>query len=514
MELLGDRYIVSNNNIEEHKEYLIKNIQNNKGISLSDSKNFEVNKCPIIEELLMKHKNVREEVGTLHTDFYECMLYEPQIYRHSLPVFEHCDIELRGENLLNDVHRVRDKIDIDKVLDGIFDNKYGLINNVYKDIHSVEYAVVGAEICPIKNQEVTEIGFGRAMNFEEAKLEAVLEAMERYTMFQIDNEKRPFVLSDILTNEFHREEYKEYLDKSCMCIEGVRLGYHDSVWLPLQFFNYVNLDGFKLVRETSSGMALGGSRNEAILYALLEFIERDAFLIFWHKKIPLKRIDPSSVNKEAKKVIESFETEKKKIYLFDMSIDIRIPIVLALVISPEIKPCTYVSSAAHLNYQKAVNSALKEAVVAHNIYSNNPEVGKEYKNKNEVIDLPDHYNYYARPEKISTYDFLFESETMYPVDQLYEKVGVSTDKEALDYLLSKMAHIKDIYCVELLNKTVNESGFAVAKVIIPEMQPMYFGYANKRINFTRIENALKNSPYKDTSLMKEGCYNDEPHPFP
>jgi ribosomal protein S12 methylthiotransferase accessory factor len=514
MELLGDRYIISTRNIKRHKSYLIKNILNNKGIHLSDNENFEVNRCLVMEELFKSHKCLCQELGMDQPVFYECLIYDLQIYKHPLPEFEKDEVDLYGENEVNEVHRVRSKIDIEKILSSIFDNKYGVVFNVYNDIHSVEYAVVGAEISPVAKQKVTEIGFGRAMNFKEAKVEAVLEALERYTMFQIDNETRLFKLVDVLKNEYHRVEFEEFLNRECYCIEGKRLGTDEEVWLPMQFCNYVNKDGFKLVSETSNGMALGASKYEATLYALLEFIERDAFLIFWHKKILLNRIDPESIDEEAKKVMESFETDGKKVYLFDMSIDIRIPVVLALVISPDIKPCTYLSSAAHLNYHKAVNNALKEAVVAHNIYSKNPNVGKKYKNKYEVVDLPDHYNYYARPEKIKTYDFLLNSNEKFAVEDLYEKTSFKSDKEALKYLLNRMSHIKDIFCLELLNKAINDVGFSVVKMIIPEMQPMYFGQSNKRINISRMENAIKNSSYRNAVLMEEGYYNDEPHPFP
>lgn len=514
MEVWSDRYLFSDQSLDDYEAYLIKNLRNNKSVDISRDFPNEINRCSYIEGIINKHKELSADFSDNEAHFFELLLYDVQIQRHNLPIFSPPKVDLYGENTVNVAHRVRESIDIKDILSKIFDNKYGMITNFYKDINSVQYSVVGAEISPVSNQKISEIGFGRALCFEDAKLEAVLEAMERYSMFQINNEIQSFLLDSIFKNLYLREEFKSSLYKKVKCIKGIELHSQEDVWLPLQFFNYVNHDDFKLVSETSNGMALGGSRNEARLYALLEFIERDAFLNFWHKKIPLKRIDVKSLDADAKVVIESFETETKKVYLFDMSLDIRIPVVVCLVVCPEIKPCTYITSAAHLNYHRAANSALKEAIVAHNIYSKNPAVGKVYNSPEEVVELSDHYNYYSRPEKIKTYDFLFENSQVYPIDELYEKVEVKTDKEALEFILKKMNHIKSIYCCELINTTINDCGFVVSKVVIPEMQTMYFGNANKRINIKRMEEAVDNSPYKNKNIIPKGSYNNEPHPFP
>lgn len=513
MELIGDRYLTSDIPLQQHIQYLLGNIYNNKGIQLEGYKDFEMNRNAVIEKLLVIHDDIRNEEKMYAKSVYECGIDSVEITQHSLPVFPETDVDMYGENNISENCRARENINADDLVAGLFDNKYGLINNIYKDIHSVEYAVVGAQISPVGKKQVGEIGFGRSENFKKAKLEAVLEALERYSMFSINNEMRKLKVSQALHNEYQTEEFKAFLEKNVTAIEGVSLRDNNKIWMPLQLFNYANRDGFKLVAETSNGMALGSTYNEAMVYSLLEFIERDAFLNFWHKMIPLKRIKTSSLDEECLNVIKSFETDKKHVYLFDLSLDIRIPVIMALVISFDIKPCTYVSSAAHLNYNKAAASALKEAVVAHNIYRNNPAVGKKYESKEEVIDLSDHYNYYARPEKIKTYDFLFKDITEHDINLLFDKVNLKTDKEALDYLLSQMSHIKDIYGFELKNKVINDAGFVVTKVIIPEMQTMYFGVQNQRINKKRMEAAFRNSPYNQSALSEER-YNDEPHPFP
>lgn len=48
------------------------------------------------------------------------------------------------------------------------------------------------------------------------------------------------------------------------------------------------------VYETSNGCALGGSLEEAVLYGMLEVVERDSFLLTWYAQLPLPRLDPRS----------------------------------------------------------------------------------------------------------------------------------------------------------------------------------------------------------------------------
>jgi ribosomal protein S12 methylthiotransferase accessory factor YcaO len=75
--------------------------------------------------------------------------------------------------------------------------------------------------------------------------------------------------------------------------------------------------------EISNGCALGGSMAEALLYGLLETVERDAFLMAWYGRLPVPRIDPgtardrtiplrvAAINEETGYWVELYETTMK-----------------------------------------------------------------------------------------------------------------------------------------------------------------------------------------------------------
>ncbi|MFD6511325.1 YcaO-like family protein, partial [Bacillus sp. NPDC060175] len=382
------------------------------------------------------------------------------------------------------------------------------------DINSSDYCIVGAEFSILESKE-NIVGYGRATTFQEAENIAILEAIERFCMFNIENCTHRGILKEVIENPYIRNELKEYEDENIYYIEAHNYKTNDSSNIPLQFVDLVVKDNKRMVLETSNGTAIGTSYHEAMLYALLEFIERDAFLTFWHKKVKLDMIDVASLNVEQKNIIENFENDGKKVYLFDMAIDIDIPTILCLIISNKEKPATYVSSGTHIDPELAVDAALKEAIVAHNIYRTNNAVGKLYNNKFEVEGLSDHFNYYSHPSKITTYDWLIETSEKKNLYEVYPKIEKNfSDVEAVEFVIKKMENIKEIYSVLLENRFIQNKGLYVVKVVIPEMQTMYFGYKNKRININRLDAAINNSKHRYKVEFNRGEYYDEPHPFP
>lgn len=515
MKFITDRYFKSHSNLN-FNDYIITNLYNNKGVLLSDDIKWDINKSPFCEDILEGIDIPSDKEGK----FFELNLNSMEITSHNAPVFKGLNKKNNDKNEYRKHIRNVSEVNVNYILDNICDNKYGIIYNMYKDIHSSDYCLSGAEISPIPEKRLLETGYGRAKNFEDAKKEAVLEALERICLFKDIKGCKNVELQDLVEklgfNEFENMENKPVI---CAPATDVRTG--ETVYVPRDFFSYVSQAKDRIVKETSNGTALGGTEKEALIYSLLELIERDAFLTFWLKKVKLNQISQENLPSDIKKTITNFINDDIKLYLFDMTFDVEIPVVLCLIISKKIKPCTYLSSAAHINMDVAIRGAIKEAIVAHNIYRNNKSVGKKYNSPKEVVDLSDHYNYYARREKIKTYDFLLKNNEAikYDLDSFrknekkwYDKM--INDDAALEYLLEKLKNVKRIYAHHYNDEYLTKCGFECVKAVSPDFQPMYFGYGNERINKNRIELALKDSKYKDKALLKEGEFNNDPHPFP
>lgn len=484
-------------------------------IDISDNQLNDFNKCEYIEEISMIHQDIQRDEEDQDQYFYEIGFSDVIVSRHLLIKPDKIPGALYRENKLTENMRIKDSIEVENIKKQLFDNKYGTFFNVYKDISSKEYAMVGVEFKPSDRSSASETGYGRSDSFKKAESQAMLEALERYAIYNMENETSIDKLMNVIENEEQQKEFSLLANEQFRCIEVINLKNNRISRLPEQLINFCVQDEITLINETSNGVSLGSSFYEAATYSLFEFIERDAFLTFWHKQVPLRRIDNSTLTHSQQKIIKEFETEDKKVYLFDLRFDIEIPTIMSLVVSKSEKPATYVSAATHLNYNIAIEGALKEAIVAHNVYRKNRAVAaKDYIKKEEVVTLSDHFNYYSKPEAIRAYDFLLDNNEMFSVEELFHKVTLRTDLEALQLVLRKMNHINDIYCCDMQNQLINQLGFVVTKVLIPEMQTMYFGYRNKRINLSRMDYAVQHSIYKDKVSLLEGEYYDEPHPFP
>ena len=86
------------------------------------------------------------------------------------------------------------------------------------------------------------------------------------------------------------------------------------------------------VYEISNGCALGGHLLEATLQGIYEVVERDAFLISWYTKLPLKRIRKESIKDQTiQLLLTRFEYQTDyDIHLYNMTLENKIPTILAI----------------------------------------------------------------------------------------------------------------------------------------------------------------------------------------
>ena len=86
--------------------------------------------------------------------------------------------------------------------------------------------------------------------------------------------------------------------------------------------------------DSSSGTALGGSVEEALLHALFECIERDAFQLAWHRQQPLTGIAPASItDPDCRLLMNLIDREGFDLHLLVATADVPLPVVWALAVN-------------------------------------------------------------------------------------------------------------------------------------------------------------------------------------
>lgn len=532
IDFLTKRFLINknrvNNNLDQVEKELSDRLYNNKGVSLLPM----ISAGDKVTDLLFEDYKVLITESGNDRDYTFIEFSKDKLEFRPLTIKLFFGYEPNEQRKRHDRHsfRLTNKPDLSKLKKENFDNKYGIITNIYKDLNSRDISVVGAEFNVDRN---TVFSYGREIDFEKAEVSALLELLERITTYNVkkrvvesslESGGEAFIdptnmlyYNDELCTVNRFEKTKSYKWIECTDYKKER-----QVYLPLQLFDLEAEPEKRFVLETSNGVALGTSHAEAKLYALFELIERDAFLLFWYRQVQLRMINRFSLGKDLQNMISNYETPQTTVYLFDLTIEIQIPTILCLITSKDSNLATYISTATHINPDIAIKNALDEAIIGHAIYNTNPNIGKKhYNDYTDVKEMFDHINFASSIDTIQNYDFITEQVRCYDVHTLYKNYmdeyrEFETIDSVLDYVLyKKMRSHETIYFADLSNSFIKEYGLISVKAIIPSMLTMTFGYSNVRINVERLRTGIDNSIiYKNKATIAKGKFYDKPHAFP
>lgn len=164
---------------------------------------------------------------------------------------------------------------------------------------------------------ISMLSYGRTGTYEKSKYISILESLERYAtafpykkqqraMREKDSEVIDLTLSEVMAqcNYGNPENYSE--DQPLNYEKVWALHSERDVLIPEQLIYYnshVVSNEKRYIYESSNGSALGSTEAEASLHAMLELIERDAFLATWYGQIPPVRIDESSIHSKKFRLI-------------------------------------------------------------------------------------------------------------------------------------------------------------------------------------------------------------------
>lgn len=254
-------------------------------------------------------------------------------------------------------------------------------------------------------------------------------------------------------------------------------GYHASYW-----------------KSNSSGCAAGTTWDDAKLAALLELIERDAFMRHWLQQKPGVGVPLASLPAR-------LQTRVNKLIQLGFAVTVQslpspwAPTAFFFAQHAQLR-CTCVSAGARLRFVDALDSALVE--LESRVFSLIHGIALEKKAPQDIANPDDHFSLYAQPRYFQRADRLSLPQVM----STYENV-VKTDLETPDALYRRF----DAYGIDpvFVNITPQRAGvrdgreqLSVARAFAPGLVPMSFGYSVEPRGM--IENVHRASFF--------------PHPFP
>jgi ribosomal protein S12 methylthiotransferase accessory factor len=263
-------------------------------------------------------------------------------------------------------------------------------------------------------------------------------------------------------------------------------------FIPADFVHYAS---HQLVFGNSSGCASGATHDEARLFALMELIERDAFLLHWHAGILPRRIRLQSVRDvECRTIVARIRSHGADVALLDLTLDLGVPVLMALATRPKSEFGAFsVATAAGMDPVAAARRALQELGVFQQGF---PERSRQAAQTHlrdaphdfsRVRNVEDHALLYGNPSMRPFAEFLLEGRD--EVDFVSAFEAWERSKPATLRLSDDLAHVhhrldgvglQDVFYCDLTTPLAARMELRTVKAIVPGLLPIDFGHLRCR----------------------------------
>jgi len=284
--------------------------------------------------------------------------------------------------------------------------------------------------------------------------------------------------------------------------------------------------GDNFVFSTSNGSALGSCLEEAILFALLELIERDAFLLGWYGGARLTEIDLASCrNARVSAMLDRARLYGYDVHAFDNRIDLAVPVVTGLAVRRDGGPgALSFAAGASLDSDAAVEAALSEVLtyipqLHRQTVRRWDELEAMADDYTKVRQLVDHSGLFGLPRMREYAGRYLDDPPRAAMHELYgEDASAASHADLLDDLRWCQRELVDAgHDVIIVDQTTPEQrwlGLRAVCAIVPGLLPIDFGWARQRaLEMPRLRSAFRRAGWRRTDLT-DAEIRRVPHPFP
>jgi ribosomal protein S12 methylthiotransferase accessory factor len=386
---------------------------------------------------------------------------------------------------------------------------------------------------------------GQANSFRASRDLALLEGLERYAGTQrrysspvilesFDNLGEaaldPRDLGDYAPEVYSREPTVSPFDPSrpIPWVQGCSLRSGLPVLVPAQltyYFDGTTADRF--IDESSSGCATGSCLEEAVLFGLLELIERDSFLLCWYGNAPVAEIDIDSCdNTVLRAMADRAALEGYDVRAFDTRADLAIPVVTGLAVRRDGGPgLLSFAAGAGFDPASAIEAAVAETLtyIPHlpgRVRARQPELAAMARDFDLVSGLPDHAALFGLPEMARYARSYLEPISKRSLDETYSawQRQRSRSGDLLDDVLFCRDELVqaglDVIVVDQTSPEQERMGLRTVRTFVPGLLPIDFGWSRQRaLRMPRLRTALRPGGRHHADLRDEDL-RLVPHPFP
>ncbi|NPC79761.1 YcaO-like family protein, partial [Pyxidicoccus fallax] len=378
---------------------------------------------------------------------------------------------------------------------------------------------------------------GKGMTWEEARLSAVGEAVERYgggcvsTLPEVRAARQALDGPSLDPRDLVLYRPEQYASLPYVPYDGnnvlrwVRarsLGTGDAVHVPTGavFLNDPQAPGERLFPTTSNGLAAGPTLADAVLRAACEVLERDAVMITWLHRLPCHRVDPAHhPDPELVDWVRSYARRGVDLHLFRVPTDQALHVFLAVGVQRDAGagPAAVVGMGADLSAARAARGALLEvgqirpALVRRLRRPESRQRLEELRAQpGAVAKLEDHDLLYALPERLAALDFLLRR----PVEPFsWDAPAAVGAVDSLRLLTDRLrATGSDLLYCDLTPPDLRALGLHVVRAVLPGLQPIDFGHRERRLGGERLYQLPVKLGLAPARVGPEAL-NPDPHPI-
>jgi ribosomal protein S12 methylthiotransferase accessory factor len=250
---------------------------------------------------------------------------------------------------------------------------------------------------------------------------------------------------------------------------------------------------------------------------LCEVLERDAFSIVWQAMVSPPRIDLTTISDSNRAIVERFRAARCEVTLFDLSLDIGIPVVMAVQRSSQAPaPLLTFAASCDPDPEIAVRDALEE--LAHtmrymlHISTYEPRLEHDPSFSN-VLDQDTHLNFWCDGRWTDGADFIWGSDQARKFQDL-EDFSAGGAGERLRRLVDRVAERTGcrVLAADVTSDDVRELGLAVVRIVVPGLHPLFWNHRYRSLGGTRLWTVPQKLGYR--GIDRAAGDNPLPHPYP
>lgn len=263
----------------------------------------------------------------------------------------------------------------------------------------------------------------------------------------------------------------------------------------------------------SSGVATGSTREEAIVFGLMELIERDAFVNSWYARVPGRRIDAESVP-GLRPLLTRASLLGHRIELLSLPSETGLPIMVAVARATS---AAAVGAAAHPEPARAARCAVEEAWTylperTRAVEADRARCLELRRDPSLVREIDDHPLQCLLPEGAEDLDDYLGDGPALPLDEVVTvgplaRMGAA---ELLSTLVGSLGRIGvEPLAVRCTAPVESALGLETWSVLAPGLAPLDFGWHRQRVLTMR-------RPFdysRHVGAVAPDRLRDRPHPF-